>query len=89
MATLNYVAGQTDCPKLGLLLLTFRRQQMQEYRVYLMGPDGHIIGRTDLICEDDEAAKKQAQQLVDGHDVELSQGARNLVRFCHNGEGHF
>ncbi len=56
---------------------------MQEYRAYLIGPDGHIQRRVDLICEHEEAAKNSARQLVDGHDVELWQGARKLVRFYH------
>jgi hypothetical protein len=61
---------------------------MQEYGAYV-DPDGHIIGCTDLICEDDEAAKKQAQQLVDGHDIELWQGVRKLARFYQAAQGHF
>ena len=43
---------------------------MQEYRAYLIGPDGHIFQRTDLVCADDEAAKESAKRLVNGHDVE-------------------
>ena len=42
---------------------------MPEYRAYMIGPDGHIIKRIELVC-DDEAAKQQAKALVDGHDVE-------------------
>jgi hypothetical protein len=53
---------------------------MNEYRVYLMRPDGHILSRVDLVCEDDEAAKVRAQQLVDGHDVELWQLGRKKRR---------
>ena len=46
---------------------------MQEYRAYIIGPDARITSRVDLLCEEDEAAQKQANQLVDGHDVELWQ----------------
>ena len=54
---------------------------MQEYRAYLIGPDGHIIQRTDMICTDDEAAKERAKQLVDGHDGELWQLGRRIAIF--------
>ena len=57
---------------------------MNEYRVYLMRPDGHILSRVDLVCEDDEAAKERAQQLVDGHDVELWQLGRKIATFTRN-----
>lgn len=58
--------------------------QMNEYRAYLMGPDGHIQNRVDLVCEHDEAAKEQAKQLVDGHDVELWQFDRKIATFTSN-----
>jgi hypothetical protein len=57
---------------------------MREYRAYIMGPDGHIERRVDLICKDEDTAKEQARQLVDGHDVELWQGSRKLARFYHS-----
>ena len=49
---------------------------MPEYRAYLIGPDGHIVKRIELVCADDETAKEQAKALVDGHDIELWQEAR-------------
>ena len=51
------------------------------YRVYLIGEDGVIIRRVDLGCEDDETAKNRAELLVDGHDVELWDGARKIAEF--------
>ena len=54
---------------------------MQEYRAYLLGPDGHIQQRIDLLCADDDAAKEQARQLVNGHDVELWQLGRQIATF--------
>ena len=54
---------------------------MQDYRAYILGPDGHIQNRVDIVCEDDEAAKERAKQLVDGHDVELWQSARHIATF--------
>ncbi len=44
---------------------------MQDYRAYVIGPDGHIMNRVDLWCQDDEAAKERAKQLVADYDVEL------------------
>jgi hypothetical protein len=54
---------------------------MPEYRAYLIGPDGHIVKRIELVCADDETAKEQAKALVDGHDVELWQEARRITEF--------
>jgi hypothetical protein len=46
-----------------------------------MGLDGHVLRPVDLQCENDEAAKEQARQLVDGHDVELWQLDRKIAVF--------
>ena len=54
---------------------------MAEYRAYILSSDGRIKRPVDLECDDDEAAKKAAQQLVDGHDVELWQGRRKIETF--------
>ena len=54
---------------------------MRGYNAYLIGPDGHIIRRIELICPDDQAAKAEAKKLVDGHDVELWEGARMIGTF--------
>jgi hypothetical protein len=35
---------------------------------------------------DDDTAKEQAKQLVDGHDVELWQLGRKVATFKHNAE---
>ena len=53
---------------------------MLEYRAYLIGRDGHIVHRVDILCVDDEAAKERARLLVDSHTVELRQGARLVAR---------
>jgi hypothetical protein len=57
--------------------------KVNEYRAYILGPDGHILRRIDLFCVDDDAAKKRAKQLVDGHDVELWQIDRRIAEFKH------
>ncbi|MET4091644.1 hypothetical protein [Bradyrhizobium sp. S3.5.5] len=59
--------------------------EMIGYRAYVMGPDGHIRQRIDLLCQDDEAAKEQAEKLVDGHDIELWELDRRIAIFKHEG----
>jgi len=54
---------------------------MQEYRAFILGPDGRVQGSVDLLCENEGEAIKAAKQLVDGHDVELWQRDRKIVRF--------
>ena len=56
---------------------------MNEYRAYIVGPDGRILRRVDLVCEDEDVAKDRAKQLVDGHDVELWQSSRRIAWFKH------
>jgi hypothetical protein len=59
---------------------------MQEYYAYVIGPDGHIIQRIDLICANDGAARERAKQLVDGHNVELWRLDRKVATFTHEQE---
>ena len=54
---------------------------MRAYRAYLIGPDGLIVERVELMVEDDEAAKERAKLLVDGCTVELWDGARKIADF--------
>jgi hypothetical protein len=56
---------------------------MPEYRVYIVGSDGHFYDSVPLECDDDYEAMEKAKQLVDGHDVELWQRARKIARFDH------
>jgi hypothetical protein len=51
------------------------------YYAYLIGSDGRIKDRINMFCEDDEKAKEQARQLVDGHAVELWQEKRRIAVF--------
>jgi hypothetical protein len=44
---------------------------MGEYRAYVIGADGHIQLRVDLVVPDETTARKRAKQLVNGHAVEL------------------
>jgi hypothetical protein len=54
---------------------------MSHYRAYIVGRDGHFIKSVVLDCADDDAAIQSAKQLVDGHDVELWQLARQVAKF--------
>jgi len=49
---------------------------MPEYRAFIVGPDGHFSGFEEMVCDDDSKAIERAERLVDGHDVELWNGAR-------------
>jgi hypothetical protein len=62
------------------------RTAMQDYRAYIMGPDGHVQNRVDLQCANDVEAIKLAKQLVDGYDVELWQLDRHIETFRHTSE---
>ena len=54
---------------------------MAGYYAYIIDDDGHITNRVQIICDDDEEAKRCAERLVDGHAVELWQQARKIERF--------
>jgi hypothetical protein len=55
---------------------------MPDYRVYLIGSDGHFFNSVPLECADDVEATEQAKQLVDGHDLELWQRDRKVATFA-------
>jgi hypothetical protein len=59
---------------------------MAEYRAYIIGTDGHFLRAVEILCPDDDAAKEYAKQLVDGHDIELWQGERQIAKFQHKPE---
>jgi hypothetical protein len=52
---------------------------MQEYRAFIIGLDGHIIGVEPIVCASDEEAIERARLLVKGHSVELWSGARLVI----------
>jgi hypothetical protein len=54
--------------------------QVNEYRVYLLGHDGHIRSSRAFVCGDDADAIVWAEQMVDGHDIELWSGERFVRR---------
>ena len=54
---------------------------MPNFRAYIIDADGHIQRRIDLEVANESAARDRARQLVDGHAVELWDGATKLARF--------
>jgi hypothetical protein len=53
---------------------------MQEYRAYIVGLNGHIIGVEPMVCANDEEAIERARLLVKGHTVELWCGSRLVIQ---------
>lgn len=54
---------------------------MSGYYAYIIGKDGHVINRIVIEGTDDDEAKRKAEQIVDGHSVELWQEARKVETF--------
>jgi len=54
---------------------------MPHSRAYLIAREGHHIKAVDLACVDDNAAKKRAEQMADGSNVELWEHARRIPKF--------
>ena len=57
---------------------------MVDYRVYVIGSDGHFVRAIQLDCPDDNAAIESAKQLIDGHDIELWQEDRKIAKLDRN-----
>jgi hypothetical protein len=53
---------------------------MPEYRIVIVGEDGHVYRAIPLECDDDVEAIKQAEQFTDHRDVELWQRNRKVIR---------
>jgi hypothetical protein len=54
---------------------------MADYYAYFIGIDGHMSKRFRIACDDDEEAKRLAEQMVDGHALELWQESRTVATF--------
>jgi hypothetical protein len=51
------------------------------YRIYTFDKGGHVREPPKVIeCQDDEAAVKEAKQLLDGKLIEVWEKARRIVR---------
>jgi len=53
---------------------------VNDYRVYVIGVDGHIASFRAFACDGDANATVWAKQLGDGHDIELWSGTRLVIR---------
>jgi hypothetical protein len=51
------------------------------YYAYVISDDGHVQNRIEVLCDNDEEARRCAEQLVDGHTLELWQEARMVATF--------
>jgi hypothetical protein len=60
---------------------------MPEYRAFIIGRDGLFQKAIGLEAVDDAHAIEQAKQYVDGHDVELWQLGRRVIRLKSESQG--
>jgi hypothetical protein len=61
--------------------------QMTDYRVYIVGRDGHFVSAIQLDCPNDNAAIESAKQFVNGHGIELWQRDRIVVKLDRKPDG--
>lgn len=54
---------------------------MEEYKAYLLGPDGRIFGRIDLLCANEDTAIERARQLARECPVELWKGNQKIGEY--------
>lgn len=56
-------------------------QSLKHYRAFQIDPDGRVFGCINLVCGDDEQAKRQAAALVLVHRIELWRLDQQIARF--------
>jgi hypothetical protein len=56
---------------------------MAAYQAFAIGSDGRFVLYEPLICDNDNDAIAKARRLVDGHDIELWNGARLVIRLSY------
>ena len=49
------------------------------YRAYILNKEGHFCGFRELLCSNDEDARQQALQLLNGDEIELWQEGRQVL----------
>jgi len=54
--------------------------EVNEYRAYTVGTDGHITSSRAFRCADDGEAVTWAEQLQDGRAIEVWSGERFVIR---------
>jgi hypothetical protein len=52
---------------------------MRHYSAFQLDPTGHVAGRIDLNCIDDQDAMRQAEMLVDTFGLELWEDDRMIA----------
>jgi hypothetical protein len=57
--------------------------EVNEYRAYVVGIDGHFVSFEGFTSRSDDEAIARAKRLVDGHDIELWSGERFILRIDH------
>ena len=61
-------------------------QAIRHYRAFQIDPDGHVFGCINLVCDNDEEAKRQAAALVLIHRIELWRLDKRIAQFDHPAE---
>ncbi|MCK1392532.1 hypothetical protein IVB29_17505 [Bradyrhizobium sp. 1] len=54
---------------------------IKHYRAFQIGPDGHVSGSINLVCGDDEEARREAAALVLIHRIELWRLDKRIAQF--------
>lgn len=54
---------------------------IKHYRAFQIDPNGHVFGCINLVCDDDEQAKREAAALALVHRIELWRLDRRIARF--------
>ncbi|MGL3108883.1 hypothetical protein [Bradyrhizobium sp. BR 1432] len=54
---------------------------MKHYRAFQIEPDGRVFGCVNLVCDNDEQAKREAAALVLLHRIELWRLDQRIARF--------
>jgi hypothetical protein len=54
---------------------------LKHYRAFQIDPDGHVFGCINLVCNDDEQAKREAAALALAHRIELWRLDRRIAKF--------
>jgi hypothetical protein len=53
---------------------------MTDYRVFMVGMDGHIVGSRGFVCDTDEHAITWTKQMIEDQPIELWSGERFVTR---------
>ena len=62
-------------------IVSIREETMAYYRAYQLSHDDHIAHPAEIIeADNDDAAIEKANELVNGHDVEVWRGSRFVIK---------